>query len=83
MFITRWRVAFEDSTVPLDGRAARVAFVLDLEPRVVRACTIGRIDTLRHDAFAIAVDDRPEERLAVRLDVLDHLDGAGRADSRP
>jgi hypothetical protein len=41
MFITRWRVAFEDSTVPLDGRAARVAFVLDLEPRVVRACTIG------------------------------------------
>jgi len=53
--------------------APRVIAILDLEPSVTRASAVGGVRALRDDAFVIAVDDRAEQRLAVRLDMLDDL----------
>lgn len=61
------------STVPLDGGAARVAFVLDLEPRVAWPRAIRRIRALGDNPLVVVLHDCVKQRLAVGSNVLDDL----------
>ena len=58
---------------PFHDAAPRERPVLDLEPRVARSGSVRRVDALGDDALVVAVDERSEERFAVRVDVLDPL----------
>src|SRR2546430_14136691 len=51
----------------------RIVAVLDLEPRDLSACGIGRVETLRDDALNIEFDRLSKKRLAVSLERADKL----------